>query len=106
MVCTLKGHGPSNYLKFLLVLVLILTVSNIIGCKDDINLFPPIGGPCEYITIAGTATIVSVDPVTDSTELNWYSCGNDPVEVKFEWDPINSSDVNLDLYFKYESPFT
>jgi hypothetical protein len=78
-------------------------VASATGCSESDN---PVGGPCTYATIAGTATIESVDPVDDPDELEQRSCENDPVKVRFRWDPNDSSDPNLGSYNSHRDAYT
>ncbi len=49
-----------------------------------------IGGPCTYTSTTGTATIVSLNSASSSSN----NCNNDPVEVVFDFTPANPADAN------------
>ena len=49
----------------------------------------PVGGPCTYNDIPGTATIIS-----NTTPTNSNSCFNNPVEVVYNFTPTDPNAVN------------
>jgi hypothetical protein len=48
----------------------------------------PVGGPCEYAEVSGTATIVSVSDASEGEN----NCANDPVVVVFDFVPDDPGD--------------
>lgn len=68
--------------------VCLISVILFISCSSSNS--DPIGGPCTYTSTTGTATIVSLN--TASTGSN--NCNNNPVEVVFNFTPINPADAN------------
>ena len=63
------------------LLMLWLLVSTVLaGCATRV------GGSCKYADIPGTCTVESVTPTGAGTS----SCSNDPVEVRFDFSPLDS----------------
>ncbi len=50
----------------------------------------PIGGPCTYTSTTGTATIVSLN----TASITSNNCNNNPVVVVFDFTPANPADAN------------
>jgi hypothetical protein len=59
---------------------------------------PKTGETCSYITLQGTATIVSVKDVTDTAEVRDYGCSDDPESVMFTWQVNDPQHPNLWIY--------
>ncbi len=76
-----------------IILAGLLSLGLIIGCGSDSDndsdeAEPPIaGGTCEYTSVSGVATIVSVE-AAGSDETN---CSNDPVKVTFSFVPDDAT---------------
>jgi len=85
----MKVNNEFCYITLLISMIFIFS-----GCADSDNNDNYDGGPCEYVEISGTATVISIVDANDDA----YNCDNEPVEVLFDFVPDDPDATNDYLF--------
>ena len=80
-----------NLSKILFLFGIIVFV--VFGCENDDNDNIK-GGECDYKVISGKAVIISISNAPSTSN----NCPNDPQEIKFNFTPDNSENINNYLF--------